>query len=80
MMVDMSTPMTCLAPAFTANLWPNGKTLAAGRRDGRGDFWSFLTKDGLMGCKHAEDGCTASDVQDDLVLENVSILIDGVAV
>ena len=33
-----------------------------------------------MGCKHAKDGCTASDVQDDLVLEDVSILIDGVAI
>ena len=33
-----------------------------------------------MGCKHAEDGCTASDVQYDLVLEDVSVLVDGVAV
>ena len=29
---------------------------------------------------HAQDGCTASDVQDDLVLEDVFVVVDGVAV
>lgn len=32
------------------------------------------------GCKHAKDGCTASDVQDNLVLEEMAILVDGVPV
>jgi len=29
---------------------------------------------------HAEDGCTASDVEDDLVLEDVAVVVDRVAV
>lgn len=29
---------------------------------------------------HAQDGCTASDIEDDLVLEQVRILVDSVAV
>jgi hypothetical protein len=64
MMVDMSTPMTCFAPAFTANL--NGK-------------YQRLHAGAVGGCRafeHAEDGCTASDIEDDLVLEQVPVLID----
>jgi len=30
--------------------------------------------------EHAENGSAASDVEDDLVLENVSVLVDGVSV
>lgn len=30
--------------------------------------------------KHAENGCTASNVKDDLVLEKVGVLVDGIAV
>jgi hypothetical protein len=30
--------------------------------------------------EHAEDGCTASDVKNDLVLEQVSVLVDRVSV
>ena len=29
---------------------------------------------------HAEDGCTASHVEDDFVLEDVLVVVDGVAV
>ena len=29
---------------------------------------------------HAEDGCTASDIQHHLVLENVLVLVDGISV
>jgi hypothetical protein len=31
-------------------------------------------------CGHAEDGGTASDIKDDLVLEQVRVLVDGIAV
>ena len=34
----------------------------------------------VEGCKHAEDGCTASHVQYDLVLKDVPILIDGITI
>jgi hypothetical protein len=30
--------------------------------------------------EHAEDGCTASDIEDNLVLEQVSVLVDRVSV
>ena len=29
---------------------------------------------------HAEDGCTASNVQDDFVLEDVLVVVDGISV
>ncbi len=32
------------------------------------------------GSKHAEDGCTASDIQDDLVLEQMLVLADGILI
>lgn len=32
------------------------------------------------GYGHAEDGGTASDVKDDLVLEEVGVLVNGIAV
>lgn len=31
-------------------------------------------------CVHAEDGCTASDIEDHLVLEQVLVVVDGVAI
>jgi hypothetical protein len=33
-----------------------------------------------VGSKHAEDGCTASNIQNYLVLEEMSILADGVLI
>jgi hypothetical protein len=30
--------------------------------------------------EHAEDGCTASDIEDDLVLEQMAVLVDRVSV
>jgi hypothetical protein len=35
---------------------------------------------GYRAAEHAEDGCTASDIEDDLVLEQVAVLVDRVAV
>ena len=34
----------------------------------------------VEGCKHAKDGCTASHVQYDLVLEDVLVLVDSIAI
>lgn len=58
--------MTCLAPARTANLW---HTHVSG---------CGLEKEWVV--EHAEDGCTASNVEDDLVLEKVAVLVYRVAV
>ncbi len=66
--------MTCFAPARTANLqYQEVRSL-----------WTYYVgleqEQGIEGCKHAQDGCTASDIQDNLVLEDVSVLIDGISV
>jgi len=60
--------MTCFAPALTANLeYVYQQVLACGA-------WRGGVRE------HAEDGCAASDVEDDLVLEQVPVLVDRVAV
>src|SRR6266480_4717 len=66
-MVDMSTPMTCFAPALTANL-ENQVGAVVSAFAFRGEH------------KHAENSSATSNIQHDLVLEQVSILVYGVAV
>lgn len=79
-MVDMSTPMTCLAPALTANLLQITvsvvltdirREIGTVRVDRLHVDWTDI---------HAEDGCTASNVQDDFVFEDVLVVVDGISV
>ena len=73
MMVDMSTPITCFAPALTANLTTIHVRFCSQETYNR------------MGveqahCLHGQDGRSAADIEDDLVLEDVGVLSDGVHV
>lgn len=67
MMVDMSTPITCFAPALAANLK---------------DSQRLRRNDGETGGRdlHAENTGTASDIENDLVLEQMLVLDNGVHV
>lgn len=70
MMVDMSTPITCFAPALTANLCLVCQSWSCDRKSRWGSEERI----------HAENSGTASDIEDDLVLEKVGILVDRVSV
>lgn len=67
-MEDISTPMTCFAPARAANLF--NKTI-----NKRSKIPGLLS-----GCIHAQNTSSTADIEDDLVLEDVAVLVDGVAV
>jgi hypothetical protein len=62
--------MTCFAPAFTANL------IAYDSQYDYAILASYRYGYKNRVCVHAEDGCTASDVQYDLVLEEVTVVVD----
>src|ERR1700761_2596578 len=75
MIVDISTPMTCFAPAFTANLQQSSQQWAIRGR------WNGCRAVHAIGTDvHAEDGCTASHIQHHLVLEDVPVVVYCVAV
>ena len=67
MIVDMSTPMTCFAPALTANLADEIQS-------------TFTGEEASIGHEHAENPCTTSYVQDDFVFKEVFVLVDGILV
>ena len=60
--------MTCFAPALTANLCANSCQKYA---EGMFDALNHV---------HAENTGTATNVQDNLILENVTILVDRITV
>ena len=53
---------------------PDGEPCLVSKR------WLKLEMDRRDGFIHAQDGCTAPDVKDYLVLEKMSILVDGILV
>lgn len=65
MIEDMSTPMTCLAPARAANLCAIRPRHAPKVFDLR---------------IHAQNASAAADIEDNLVLEEMAVLVDGVAI
>src|SRR6266498_3119478 len=67
MIEDMSTPMTCLAPALTANL-----------------IEINVSKERWQGCGtgylHGQDGSATTNIEDNLVFEDVAVLVHGISV
>lgn len=57
--------MTCLAPALIANLH---------------HLVSIVNCTDRILYIHAENASSASNVEDDLILEDVAVLVDGIAV
>lgn len=68
MMDDMSTPITCFAPARTANLWNPASQLAV---DQCFPYSLYV---------HAENASSTSYIEDDLILEDMAILVDSIAI
>jgi hypothetical protein len=67
MIEDMSTPITCLAPALAANLQETTPSVHIPE----------ITESSHI---HAEDTGSTADIEDDLILKDMTVLVDGIAV